>query len=192
MDAQEKLLNEIKVFKEIMNRSDEGINIVDKNGVLVFVNRVSAEYCNSVPEEMTGRLIEDFYPNAVLLNVIRTKKAVYGEKIHFVGKKKYVCSSFPIEFDGKFYGAYSVFRDVQEIEDLNRRVRYLEMQVSLTKPENDIESVVNYGGSFNKVFNKAKRAVGSIGGPRHSIITGESGTGKTMLATSVYITMRKK
>ena len=186
MDAQEKLLNEIKVFKEIMNRSDEGINIVDKNGVLVFVNRVSAEYCNSVPEEMTGRLIEDFYPNAVLLNVIRTKKAVYGEKIHFVGKKKYVCSSFPIEFDGKFYGAYSVFRDVQEIEDLNRRVRYLEMQVSLTKPENDIESVVNYGGSFNKVFNKAKRAVGSIGGPRHSIITGESGTGKTMLATLMY------
>ena len=186
MDAQEKLLNEIKVFKEIINRSDEGINIVDKNGVLVFVNRVSAEYCNSVPEEMTGRHIEDFYPNAVLLNVIRTKKAVYGEKIHFVGKKKYVCSSFPIEFDGKFYGAYSVFRDVQEIEDLNRRVRYLEMQVSLTKPENDIESVVNYGGSFNKVFNKAKRAVGSIGGPRHSIITGESGTGKTMLATLMY------
>ncbi|MCJ7855967.1 sigma 54-interacting transcriptional regulator [Lachnospiraceae bacterium NSJ-143] len=186
MDTDHKPVDELEIFKKILNRTDEGVNVVDKNGVLIYVNRVSAEYCNSRPAEMVGRQIEDFYPNAVLLNVIRTKKAVLGEKIHFVGKKKYVCSSFPIEFGGKFYGAYSVFRDVQEIEDLNRRVRYLEMQVSLTKPEKDMDSVVNYGGTLNEVFNKAKRAVGSIGGPRHSIITGESGTGKTMLANLMY------
>ncbi|MDC7124159.1 MAG: sigma 54-interacting transcriptional regulator, partial [Spirochaetales bacterium] len=33
---------------------------------------------------------------------------------------------------------------------------------------------------------KAKRTVGSLAGPRHSIIIGESGTGKTMLANLIY------
>ncbi len=174
------------IYKNILNHTDEGVNVVDKNGVLVFVNKTSAEYCNSTPVNMIGRQIEDFYPNAVLLNVIKTKKAVLGEKIHFVGKKKYVCSSFPIERNGEFCGAYSVFRDVQEIEELNRRVIYLEMQLSLTKPEENMDAVVNYGGTLNNVFKKAKRAVGGIGGPRHSIITGESGTGKTMLANLIY------
>ncbi len=186
MDEALKLLDSTDIYKRILDHADEGVNVVDKTGMLIFVNKVSAEYCNSQPSEMIGRQIEDFYPNAMLLNVIRTKKAVLGEKIHFVGKKKYVCSSFPIELNGKFVGAYSVFRDVQEIEDLNRRVRYLEMQVSLTKPEADMAAVVNYGGTLNEVFNRAKRAVGSIGGPRHSIITGESGTGKTMLANLMY------
>ncbi len=182
----DSILENIDIYKKILDYVDEGVNIVDRNHILRYVNRTSAEYCNSKPEEMIGRQIEDFYPNAVLLNVLRTKKAVLGEKIHFVGKKKYVCSSIPIEKNGHFIGAYSIFRDVHEIEDLNRRVRYLEMHISLNKPEDDMNSVINYGGTLNSVFKRAKRAVGSIGGPRHSIITGESGTGKTMLANLMY------
>ena len=119
----DSILENIDIYKKILDYVDEGVNIVDRNHILRYVNRTSAEYCNSKPEEMIGRQIEDFYPNAVLLNVLRTKKAVLGEKIHFVGKKKYVCSSIPIEKNGRFIGAYSIFRDVHEIEDLNRRVR---------------------------------------------------------------------
>ncbi|MGL4790464.1 MAG: sigma 54-interacting transcriptional regulator, partial [Anaerotignaceae bacterium] len=41
-------------------------------------------------------------------------------------------------------------------------------------------------GTMDTVFKKAKKTVGSLGGPRHSVITGESGTGKTMLANLIY------
>ena len=92
MDEALKLLDSTDIYKRILDHADEGVNVVDKTGMLIFVNKVSSEYCNSQPSEMIGRQIEDFYPNAMLLNVIRTKKAVLGEKIHFVGKKKYVCS----------------------------------------------------------------------------------------------------
>lgn len=173
------------LYTEILNKANDGINIVDEYGILLFSNKVSAEYCNSKPEEMIGQPIENFYPNAVLLHVLRKHTPVINGKIHYVGTKKYMCSSYPI-FDGnKLIGAFSIFRDIQEIEELNRRVKYLEMQVNLTKPEADIDSVVK-SGALDEIFKKAKKTVGSLGGPRHSIITGESGTGKTMLANLIY------
>lgn len=173
------------LYIEILNRANDGVNIVDDKGILLFANRVSAEYCNSKTEEMIGQPIENFYPNAVLLYVLKKQAPVINGKIHYVGSKKYMCSSFPIFDNDKLVGAFSIFRDIQEIEELNRRVKYLEMQVSLTKPEADIDSVVK-SGALDAVFKRAKKTVGSLGGPRHSIITGESGTGKTMLANLIY------
>ncbi len=61
------------------------------------------------------------------------------------------------------------------------------MHISLNKPEDDMNSVINYGGTLNSVFKKAKRAVGGeCRRAEHSVITGESGTGKTMLANLMY------
>ncbi|HIW48504.1 MAG TPA: sigma 54-interacting transcriptional regulator [Firmicutes bacterium] len=174
------------LFEEILNRSGEGVNVVDTKGVLVYVNQVSAAYCNSSIEEMIGRPITDFYPDAMLLHVLRNKNERLNEKMHYIGKKRYMCSSYPIYRNGEFLGAYSVFRDVQEIDDLNKKVKYLELQVRLNQPEEDISAIVDEGGALSAVFAKAKKTVGSLGGPRHCIITGESGTGKTMLANLIY------
>ena len=47
-------------------------------------------------------------------------------------------------------------------------------------------SIIGKNDSLKDTIIKAKRTVGSLGGPRHSIIIGESGTGKTMLANIIY------
>lgn len=177
---------ELGIYQEILNRSDEGVNVVDLEGTIIFVNQVSADYCNSTRQEMIGRPINDFYPDAMLLHVLKNRNERLNEKIHFIGKKRYMCSSYPIYNGEEFLGAFSVFRDVQEIDDLNKKVKYLELHINLNKPEENISSVVDSGGALEIVFNKAKKTVGSLGGPRHSIITGESGTGKTMLANLIY------
>jgi len=176
----------INIFNSILSCIKDGVNVVDKNGILIYTNDVSAEYCNSTKEKMIGKHITNFYPNAMLLSVLKNKHARLNEKIHYVGNKRYVCSSYPIFDNGEFIGAYSVFRDVRDIDVLNKKVKYLELQISLNKTEDKFESVVGYGGTLEQVFNKAKKTVGSLGGPRHSIITGQSGTGKTMLANLIY------
>lgn len=186
MNLTRENFDKLKIYEEIMDMVNDGVNVVDKDGILIYANKISAEYCNSTKEEMIGRPIENFYPSAMLLNVLKNKHAILNEKIHYVSPKKYVCSSFPIYNNGEFVGAFSVFRDIREIDDLNRKVKYLELQVNLNKPEDNINSLINFGGTLNDVFNKAKKTVGSLGGPRHSIITGESGTGKTMLANLIY------
>ncbi|NLK38062.1 MAG: sigma 54-interacting transcriptional regulator [Epulopiscium sp.] len=176
---------QLNLYKDILDHCNDGINVVDTHGILVYVNEISANYVNLTREEMLGRPITDFYPAAVLLAVLKNRQPILDKKIHFVAPKKYAVNSYPIFKDGEFLGAFSVFKDIQELDELNRKIKHLEMQVSLNKPEEDMNNVVHLG-TMRDIFKQAKKIVGSLGGPRHSIITGESGTGKTMLANLIY------
>lgn len=180
-----------RLFEKIGDKSNDGINVVDTDGILIYVNKVSADYANTTVENMLGKHISDFYSEAILLKVLETKQALLDEKIHYVAGKKYVVSSYPIYIKSDFVGAFSIFKDVKEIDDLNKRVKYLEHRLKLNETEESISSIIGNMGSLQNVLGRAKRTVGSLGGPRHSIITGESGTGKTMLANLIYSYAKK-
>ncbi len=175
-----------KTIEIILDTSNDGINIVDTSGIIVYTNAISAEYANTTKEAMIGKHISMFYEEAVLLQVLKDKKPMLDQKIHYIGSKKYVVNSYPL-FDGtEFIGAYSIFKDIRDIEALNRRISYLELHLELNKSKENILDIIGNAGSLESVLIKAKRTVGSLGGPRHSIITGQSGTGKTMLANLIY------
>ena len=185
MKLTEKLFFSSNIIQSILNHTNDGINVVDTDGILVYVNKISANYINQNPQDMIGRPISEFYPEAVLLAVLKNRQPILDKKIHFVPPKKYVVNSYPVFIEGEFLGAYSVFQDIQEIDQLNSKIKHLEMQVNLSRPENDFKNVVHQG-TMQSVYERAKKIVGSLGGPRHSIISGESGTGKTMLANLIY------
>ena len=168
------------MIHQILDNTNGGINVVDTDGILVYVNNVSANYLNQKRENMIGKHISQFYPAAVLLTVLENHRPILDKKIHLVPPNKYVVNSYPIFMDGEFMGAYSIFQDIQEIDQLNSKIKHLEMQVSLTKPEADFQHVVHMG-TMQNIYKQAKKIVGSLGGPRHSIITGEPGTGKTAI-----------
>lgn len=178
------------IFEKIGDKSNDGINVVDEDGILIYVNMISAEYANTTVEKMLGKHISSFYPEAVLLRVLKTKRELIDKKIHYVAGKKYVVSSYPIYIGNQFAGAFSIFKDVKEVDDLNKKIKYLEHQLLLNKSE-EISTIIGNVGSLKDVLSRAKRTVGALGGPRHSIITGESGTGKTMLANLIYSYAKK-
>ncbi|AKA69238.1 sigma 54-interacting transcriptional regulator [Clostridium scatologenes] len=174
------------VIKDVLDNCNDGINIVDVNGKLIFANNISASYVNTQPEHMIGKMITDFYPKAVLLSVLKNKHSIHDKKIHQVGNKKYMVNSFPIFINNEFSGAYSVFKSVNDIDALNKKIKSLELQLALSSVESDPMSIIGKDDSLEKVLKSAKRTVGSLAGPRHSIIIGESGTGKTMLAKMIH------
>lgn len=176
----------IENYIEILDHSNDGINIIDIDGKILYANKISADYVGSTIQNMHGQNVTKFYPNAVLLNVLKNKKPVLEEKIHTVNGKKYIVNCYPLYINNKFYGAYSIFKNIKEIDMLSKKIKALELQFSLNKPESNISNIIGSNGSLENVLNRAKRIVGSIGGARHSIITGESGTGKTMLANLIY------
>ncbi len=180
------LLKSNNLCYEILSNCNDGINIVDLNGNVIYANSVSAEYANTTVENMIGKHISEFYSKAVLLNVLKTHRPLREEKIHYIDQKKYVVNSYPIFIDDIFCGAYSIFKDIQDIEMLNRKIQLLELHLKINKPEENLDKIIGNDGSLSTVIQKAKRTVGALGGPRHSIISGQSGTGKTMLATLIY------
>lgn len=171
---------------EVMDKANDGINIVDEFGRIIYVNKVSADYANATKDQMAGKHISEFYKEAVLLQVLKSQKPVLDQKIHYIGNKKYVVDSYPLFKSGKFVGAYSIFKDIRDIEELNKRISFLELHLALNKSQEHILDIIGNKGSLENVIIKAKRTVGSLGGPRHSIITGQSGTGKTMLANLIF------
>jgi len=186
MDFTMRLIKENNLLEFFWDNSNDGLNVVDIHGNIVFVNQVSANYLDYTVEEMMGNPISDFYPKAVLLEVLRTRKAIVDRKIHHVAGKNYVVNSQPIYIDGEFVGAFSIFKDIQDIQELNRKIKHLELHLNINKSEEQVESIIGRNNSLEEIIIKARRTVGSIGGPRHSIITGESGTGKTMLAQVIH------
>lgn len=186
MKVTHDLLFDERLLEGILDDANDGINVVDENGIVIYSNKMSAAYANTTTEQMRGKPITDFYAEAVLLKVLENHKAIRGQKIHYVGNKKYVVNSYPLIRDGVFVGAYSIFKDIRDIEELNRKISLLELHLALNTSEEDILDIIGKTGSLKDVILRAKRTVGSLGGPRHSIITGESGTGKTMLANLIY------
>ncbi|MDC7124098.1 MAG: PAS domain-containing protein, partial [Spirochaetales bacterium] len=130
-----------KLFEGILDRSNDGVNVVNEQGILVYVNQISADYANKKAGDMLGSHISNFYPDAVLLKVLEKHHAFIDKTIHYVGDKRYVVSSYPIYIDGKFKGAFSVFKDIREIDELNQKVKLLEIQVSINQPEGQFSSV---------------------------------------------------
>ena len=185
MKLTKELFFSLDIIPTVIDHINDGVNVVDTEGTLIYVNEISANYVNHARDAMIGRPITDFYPDAVLLAVLKDRQPILDKKIHFVAPKKYIVNSYPIFYHGEFLGAFSVFRDIQEIDQLNSKIKHLEMQVNLNRPESDYSNVVT-SGTMQNIYKKAKKIVGSLGGPRHSIITGESGTGKTMLANLIY------
>lgn len=180
-----KLNNNDYAF-EILENSNDGINIVDKKGMILFANKMSADYANVTKDSMIGAHISKFYKKAVLLDVLESGLPVLDQKIHYIGNKKYVVNSYPLYEKGALVGAYSIFKDIRDIEALNKRIAYLELHLELYKSQDQMLNIIGNNGSLIDVLSKARRTVGSLGGPRHSIIIGQSGTGKTMLAKLIY------
>jgi transcriptional regulator with AAA-type ATPase domain len=70
---------------------------------------------------------------------------------------------------------------------LSRTLEYLQIKLVLRQSNTLLEGFVGWNGSLKKCIEKAQRSIASLGGPRHSIISGQTGTGKTMLAKATLV-----
>lgn len=170
----------------LLDYLNDGINIVDAQGYLIYANNMSCTYAATSREAMLGRHIRDFYPQAALLTVIKTGRSIIDLRVTHIDGRRYMVSAYPFLKGETILGGIAVFKSIDDIESLHEKIRRLQLQVSMQNDEDCLENLVGAETSMKDLISKAKRSVGSLGGPRHCIITGESGTGKTMLAKAIY------
>jgi PAS domain S-box-containing protein len=155
MEEKEELIKQLQneTYKHhlILNSTDEGMIVIDKEEKVIFLNK-SAERMNEIPvHEAVGRSILEIIPNSQLPRVIRTKKIEMHQELILRNGLKIIATRMPMVDDkGELLGAIAVFRDITEVVELAEEITNLKeiqtMLQAIIQSSDDAISVVDEKG----------------------------------------------
>lgn len=174
-----------------------GLLCMDTNGTITYVNKQMEFYKGHTAEEMIGKNIKEFFPYTLMMdtleNQIDNRVVLYqGDGIT---SKDLAESSYHklIYEDGKIIGlmTYDLFQNVEELEkfismyiQLNDNIKYTDESLQKFKTTKySIDDILGISPAVTKVKKEIMKAAA-----RNStvLITGETGTGKEMVAQSIH------
>ncbi len=173
----------------LVDYSYEAICVIDTEGIVFVWNRSCENLYDIERKEIVGKHISEFFPNAMGLKVLGTKKPVKNA-LHRPRKDSYVIiNAFPIYIDGEFTGVVTTDRDVTEINNLaheldkaNDAIAMLESHIKEISGDN-FKNIIGNSVKINNCIKVAKQIAKT---ETSILITGESGTGKELFARAIH------
>ncbi|WP_229981549.1 sigma 54-interacting transcriptional regulator [Clostridium aromativorans] len=187
--TKKKLISiDYRILKPIMDCIYEAVCVIDENGIVVIWNKAAEKLYDISQDQIIGKSIEEFFPDAIVNNVRKTEAPIEN-KYHSPRKGSHIlASSMPLYIEGVFKGAVSTDRDYAEVKKL-----YAELENANSKLiflENQVKKI---SGIFGDIIGKSPNIVKKIEmarqiAPTHAsvMITGESGTGKEVFARGIH------
>jgi PAS domain S-box-containing protein len=194
-DQALRILNIIltrEIFIEIFKSIQEGVEIVDSEGIIRYVNPAFLRIVGLEEKDRIGKSIFDVSPDGSLVTVIRTGKPVNNLKNYPKGTSvKLVSSAIPIYIQSHMIGAIAFVQDVEEIISLNEKLRESEKMVEnlsekmtyYSNSNRTFEDVIGNSVAMQNVIEMAKIAAQS---DAVVLIQGETGTGKEVIANAIH------
>lgn len=197
------------IFKEniqdILDNIEQGVQIVDCNGRIVYYNRFTAALDNIEMGDALGRHILEIYPSlteetSTVLKVIKSGLPIMNNQQIF---KNYlgieittINSTIPIRAGKKVVAVLEISKDITEMKKLSQKV--VELQAELLK-DSKVRKEAKEGDGSPAIFNFAdiigisepmlklkKDALMVAPSPSPVMIYGETGTGKELLVHAIH------
>lgn len=187
-----------KWFREILDAITEGIEVVDQDGVVTYVNASFYRILDEPEGERLGKNIFEVSPNGALVEALRTGKPSIAKLHTTLNHKKTVLSNAApiIGAEGQLAGAISVFMDISDaertsrlLEKRNHEINRLKERVQqLASSEYTFEDIIGQSVALNQ----CKKVAQKIAGTKMTVLlSGESGTGKELFAHSIHAASRR-
>ena len=182
----------IEITREAFDNICEAICICDKDGEVIFWNKASEILYNIKKDEIIGKYVGDFFPNALTNEVFKTKKVIKDVLHQPVEGKRVFLSAAPIfNSDNQLIAVITSDKDVQDFSDIMERLKKEEKKSKYYEDRYKEQIAKQY--SFSAIISKNKKVIEAIilsqrVAPSNAnvMITGESGTGKDVFATSIH------
>ena len=192
-----------KILDELIELIDEGVYIVDRNGVGIHYNKAMADMEKVNVSDVMGKKFHEAFPdfsmgestmfkalkkNEPTLKKQQTYKNLYGKEITTVN------STVPIIVDGETVAALEVAKDITSIRQMSDTLLELRegamerAEAEKAKPAKGIrkytfDDIYGQNSRFAEVVEKAKKAADN---DASVFIYGETGTGKELFAQSIH------
>jgi len=174
----------------VMEAAQEGIQVVDGNGVITYANAAFTKILNIPLEERIGKNVFDVSPDGSLAYVLRTGKPVFGNT-HVTNGIPIIANASPLIEDGKIVGAVTVFNNANSIEKMAQIIQKKKEEIDslraeiykFNQPKYSFDDLIGKSQVFQNCIHQARQAANSVS---TVLITGESGTGKELFAHSIH------
>lgn len=177
------------IIKNAINYIHEAVCIIDNKGIVIVWNDNAEKLYNLPKEKILGKPLDVFFPNAIDMEVLRTKQIIEN-RYHEPRKGTYiVISAAPIIVNNKFLGVVSTDKDVTEMREISNKLKEATEKVNFLK--NELEKISNREKRFvigkSKIIQQ-KMEVAELAAKSNAsiLILGESGTGKEVFAKYIH------
>lgn len=184
-----------KDFMEMMLECIPGLLCIDNDGKITYVNEKMLKYKNCTSEQMIGKHIKKFFPYTHMIENMENERDTIAFYQGNVTSKDDVEASvhYVLRKDGKRVGlmSYDIFQELKEFEQFVRMYGELDDKIKYYREElkeyrmtkYSIEDIVGQSEQIKKLKADIKNAAKTSS---TVLITGETGTGKELVAHSIH------
>ncbi len=174
----------------ILESISDGVFTIDHNRCITSFNRAAEEITGTSREDAIGRYCWEVFrsnmceEDCALQRSMREGKSFVNSSTRIINSQQQqipitVSTSPSKDENGRVLGGVETFRDHSQVEELKRKL----------EGTRRLEDMVSRNGEMKKIFNLLPRVAES---DSTVLITGETGTGKELLAAAVHNLSRRK
>ena len=185
------------LIEMILDNINDGITVVDKNGIAQFWNRGAEELYNISREMVVGKPITEHFPNAMLPKVLRERKPYENVYNSPRENSHNIISARPLYSGNELIGGVSCDRDISELIKLSKQLN--KTQLNLQILEQEVSTLNENRFTFDQIvgenveFKETVKLCQNVSRSNINIlIMGESGTGKEVFSRAIHIESGKK
>lgn len=194
------LSDTVEMLQAILGAIDEGIHVVDANGITIFYNHVAARLDGLTPDEVLGKPLLEVFPSldrqsSTLLRVIESGESIYNQPQAYKNWKgmrvETINTTLPVRVGKRLVGAVEVAKDIGKLKELSERL--VDLQAQISKPKRPkrtadgvsfhFEDILTHNERMNQLKERARRAARTSS---PVLIYGETGTGKELFVQSIH------
>ncbi|MBI4799105.1 MAG: sigma 54-interacting transcriptional regulator [Desulfarculus sp.] len=182
-----------ELLRALLDNPYESQILVDKQGVVRFLSSHSEDLYGMTQAEAVGRQVRDLNPESQLPRVLRSGRAEIGQLLRMRGKERLVARLPLRDNEGRVIGAVGKLMSwhPQKIAKMARQLELLESRLSYYEQElrhlyRSRYTLDRYLGESKKVQDLRRAAAQAAASDLPVLITGETGTGKEILAHAIH------
>ena len=189
--------SDLEVVKTIFQALPIPMIIIDKHENIIFLNDAYTSYLHVKEENFVGRHVREFISNSRLPMVMHTKKPLFGVYHKYVDAHsrdlEAVCNLIPVIENGEAVACFGivVFQNMYDLFSLTLQNKQL--QHDLEQYKNELQSLKGAKYNIDNILGESvpikdmKSMIYKLSeSPSTVLITGESGSGKELVAHSIH------